>query len=166
VSFTEVLATIGASMPVAVAIVFGILTLRQWQRTRYLTAAAELVKMMQTPEFSRSIALILELPERAEPESVARDPATVTAIYHISHVFESLGVLVFHRQLPLHLVDRLVGGYVRASWRRVGPYVETRRARMGAMFGEWFHWLAERLEERPAPGKKDGAWIAHRKWRP
>lgn len=165
-SLPEIVATTIASLPVAVAIVFGILTLRQWHRTRYLTAAAELVRMMQTPEFARSIALVIELPERADPKEIAARPEIVTAVYQISHVFESLGVLVYHRQLPLHLVDHLIGGYVRASWARVGPYVQARRAVMGAMFGEWYHWLAERLEERPAPGKKVGAWIAHKRWRP
>jgi hypothetical protein len=146
--------------------VFGILTLRQWHRTRYLAAAAELVRMMQTPEFARSIALVIELPERADPHQIASRAEMVTAVYQISHVFESLGVLVYHRQLPLHLVDHLIGGYVRASWARVGLYVQARRVTMGAMFGEWYQWLAERLEERPAPGKNVGAWIAHKRWRP
>lgn len=165
-SIAQIVATTIASLPILVAIVFGILTLRQWHRTRYLTAAAELVRMMQTAEFARSIALVVELPERTDPKMIMERPELVAAVYHISHVFESLGVLVFHRQLPLHLVDHLIGGYVRASYRRVGPYIEARRITMGAMFGEWYQWLAERLEERPAPGKTLGAWIAHRRWRP
>jgi hypothetical protein len=30
---------------------------------------------------------------------------------------------------------------------------------------EWFQWLAERLEEDPAPGKAQGAWVAHEAWK-
>jgi hypothetical protein len=162
----EIFAMGAASLPIVVAIVFGVLTLRQWQRARSLAAAAELVRMIQTPELARSIAAIMELPEQADAQTIRADPELTRAVYHVTHVFEALGVLVFHRQLPLHLVDHLVGGYVRASFRRVGPYLMERRKTMGAMFGEWFHWLAERLEERPAPGKKEGAWVAHKRWRP
>jgi hypothetical protein len=83
----------------------------------------------------------------------------------VGHAFESLGVMVFYRLLPLHLVDHLIGGYVRASWLRLRPYVEMRQAQLGPMFGEWFQWLAERLSESPAPGKDIGAFEAYKDWR-
>lgn len=160
------LAASASTLAVLVALVFGVLTIRQWRHTRYLTAAAELVHTIQTPDFTRAIGVVMKLPERAEPAVIESDPATVNAVHAVAHVFESLGVLVFHRLLPLQLVDHLLGGYVRASWRRVKPYVETRREPLGAMFGEWFQWLAERLDEHPAPGKDVGAPIAHRDWQP
>jgi hypothetical protein len=37
---------------------------------------------------------------------------------------------------------------------------------MGALFGEWFQWLAERLDEYPAPGKDVSAPLADRTWTP
>ncbi len=163
---TATIAAAASALTVLVALVFGTLTIRQWRRTRYLTAAAELVHTIQTPEFNRAIGIVMELPERADPPSILADPIKIAAINSVAHVFESLGVLVFHRLLPLHLVDHLLGGYVRASWKRVKPYVESRRGTLGAMFGEWFQWLAERLEEHPAPGKDVGAPLAHRSWKP
>ena len=160
------LATLLTSLTVVFGAFFSVLTLRQWQHTRYLTAAVELVHTIQTPEFTRSIARVVELPEAADPQLILADLEITTAVYAISHVFESLGVLVYHRLLPLHLVDQLVGGYVRASWRRVKPYVKARRTTLGTMFGEWFEWLAERMDENPAPGKSLGAGVAHRSWKP
>jgi hypothetical protein len=157
---------IAAGLTVLLALVFGTLTIRQWQRTRYLTAAAELVRTMQTAEFTRSIARIVELPENGDAKEMLADRDVMAAFYAVSHVFESLGVLVYHRLLPLHLVDHLCGGYVRASWKRVHPIVIQRRETLGAMFGEWFQWLAERIEEYPAPGKNVGAPIAFKDWRP
>jgi len=44
--------------------------------------------------------------------------------------------------------------------------VVARRATLGAMFGEWFQWLAERIDEYPAPGKDVGAPIAFKDWKP
>ncbi len=160
------IAVFAPSLAVIVAFVFGVLTIRQWQRTRYLSAAAELVRTMQTAEFTRSIARIVELPENADAEALLADREVMAAFYAVSHVFESLGVLVYHRLLPLHLVDHLCGGYVRASWKRVRPIVIERRGTLGAMFGEWYQWLAERIEQYPAPGKDVGAPVAFREWRP
>jgi hypothetical protein len=157
---------IASSLAVLVALVFGVLTIRQWQRSRQLTAAAELVRTMQTAEFTRAIARIVELPENADANVMLADRELMLSFYAVSHVFESLGVLVHHRLLPLHLVDHLCGGYVRASWKRVKPLVVARRETLGAMFGEWFQWLAERIEQYPAPGKDVGAPIAFADWKP
>lgn len=153
-------------LTVIVGVVFGLLSARHGRRLRYLTSAAGLVQTMQTGDFARSVQRVLDLPENAKAEVVLSERELVHAAYVVGHVFESLGVLVFYRLLPLHLVDHLTGGYVRACWARLKPYVETRRAHFGPMFGEWFQWLAERLIESPVPGKDLGAPVAHRTWRP
>ncbi|MFT3927027.1 MAG: hypothetical protein QM778_31060 [Myxococcales bacterium] len=152
-------------LTVIVAVVFGLITARHGRRLRYLTAATQLVHMTQTPEFSQGVQRVLELPAKVPAGTIMSDPELVSAAYVVGHAFESLGVMVFYRLLPLQLVDHLIGGYARASWQRLQPYVEARRERLGPMFGEWFQWLAERLEESPAPGKDVGAALAHRAWR-
>jgi hypothetical protein len=158
------IAAAASSLSVLVGVVFGVLTLRQWHRTQHLSAAAELVHSLQTPEFTAAISRVMRLPPDADPASL--DPEAIAAIHTVTHVFESLGVLVFHRLLPLHLVDHLLGGYVRAAFKRAGRYVIGRRAEVGVMFGEWFQWLAERLQEYPAPGKAENAAVVHRRWKP
>lgn len=160
------IASYATLMTVLVGVVFGIVTMHQARRTRYLTAAVELVEAVQSTEFTHSLQRVVELPEGAPPEMVLADRELVAAAYVVCHVFEGLGVLVFYRLLPLHLVDHLIGGYVRATWRRLEPHILERRASLRVMDGEWFQWLAERMLEEPAPGKVSGAPIAHRRWRP
>ena len=159
------IASYATLMTVFVGVVFGIVTMWQARRTRYLTAAVELVETVQSTEFTRSLQRIVELPEGARPELILADRELVIAAYVVSHVFEGLGVLVFYRLLPLHLVDHLIGGYERASWRRLEPHILERRASLRVRDGEWFQWLAERMQEDPAPGKVPGAPVAHRDWR-
>ena len=118
-------------LAVAVTIVFGVATVLHGRRLRYLTVAVGLVESVQTDAFTHAMELILDLPE-------------------------SLGVIVFHRLLPLDIVDELVGGYLRASWARLAPYVARRRATLGPTFAEWFEWLALRSQER-APCRKVGS---------
>jgi hypothetical protein len=160
------LAQLASSVAVLVAVVFGVLQLRQMAKTRAVLAAAELVRAMQTIEFARSVRLVMSLPDDAPLEVIRADPEAAGAILSLSHVYESLGVMVFHRIVPLHLVDDLMGGYVRKTWQKVAPHVEARRSEYGVFYGEWMQWLAERLHEHPSPGKLSGAHVAHRAWTP
>jgi hypothetical protein len=163
---------IAAALPYATAttvltgVIFGILTVRQWQRTRYLTAASELVQTLRDEAFTRSIMKILALPEDVRPSTVLANDELMHSAYVVGHVFETLGLLVYHRLLPLQLVDELIGGYVRSSWRRLQPYLEVRRGALGPTLAEWFQWLAERLSEHEKPGRLLGAANTYRRWRP
>jgi hypothetical protein len=160
------LANLASTLAVVVALIFGTLQVRQMIKTRSLFTAAELVRIIQTPEFTSSIRLVLTLPNAASPEKVYGDPEMAAAVLTISHFYESIGVLVYHRILPLHLVDDLMGGYVRQSWRKLSPAVLSRREELGVYFGEWMQWLAERMDEYPSPGKNSGAHVTHRDWKP
>ena len=149
-----------------VAVVLGTLQIRQMRKTRALFTSAELVHAMQTADFANSVRLVMTLPDYAPPALVAEDPVMAAAVLSLSHVFESLGVLVYHRIIHLHLVDDLMGGYVRQSWRKLQPYIESRRGELGVYYGEWMQWLAERLDKYPSPGKQGGAHVTHKRWKP
>ena len=159
------IANIASAVSVLVAMGLGFLQIRQMRKTRALFTSGELVHTIQTPEFSNAVRLVMTLPDRADPALIAEDPEMLGAVLSLSHTYESLGVLVFHRIVPLHLVDDLMGGYIRGSWVKLQPFVEYQRAAVGIFYGEWMQWLAERMIESPSPGKKVGAHIAHRKWR-
>ena len=160
------LANFASAIAVVVAVIFGTLQIRQMRKTRALFTLAELVHAMQTPEFTQSVRRVMTLPDAADPERIAADVEMAESVLALSHVYESIGVLVYHRVIHLHLVDDLLGGYIRQSWKKIRPYVEFRRAEMGISYGEWMQWLAERLDEYPSPGKHGGAHRTHRKWKP
>jgi hypothetical protein len=160
------IANVATALALLVAVAFGILQLGHLAKTRAIFSSAELVHSFQTADFTRSVIAVSQLPDGADPETITRDPAVFAATQYVGHVFESLGVLVYHRIIPLHLVDDLLGGYVRLCWRKLGPQVTARRRDMGINYGEWMQWLAERLAEHPSPGKSEGAHLAHRTWIP
>lgn len=160
------LANVASAVAVCVAVLFGVLQVRQMQKTRAVFTTAELVHAMQSQEFTRSVRLVLTLPDDADPELISRDPDMVAAVQTLGHTYESLGVLVFHRIVSLYMVDDLMGGYVRESWSRIAPYVMARRVELGVYYGEWMEWLVDRLREHPSPGKAIGAHVAHRAWIP
>jgi hypothetical protein len=81
--------------------------------------------------------------------------------------WESLGILVFHREVSLDVVDDFYSGTIRQSWRVLGKYVEELRRDVSRdTRWEWFQWLYERLAERESKVEPVPAHQAHRHWQP
>jgi hypothetical protein len=75
--------------------------------------------------------------------------------------------MVFERVIRLDVLDRLLGGFVRALWSRLSPWIEDERARTGVPnLGEWFEWLVLQMQAHPEPSKSAGAARHYRDWRP
>jgi hypothetical protein len=76
---------------------------------------------------------------------------------------EMWGCMVYENVVDQRMLDRMVGGVVRATWRRLRRWVEAERtASRSPNVGEWWQWLYERLEADPEPGKARGAHLAYR----
>ena len=76
---------------------------------------------------------------------------------------EMWGSIVFEGVVDQHLLDRMVGGWVRGTWTRLRPWVEAERAeKQNPNVGEWWQWLYEQLQASPDPGKVQGAHVAYR----
>lgn len=150
------------------AFVFGVLEIRRANRAREEKGALDLFMsvVIQPPHVS-ALDTVLDLRDGASPGQVSRSKQTMEAANLLINQFEFWAVIVFQRIVPLATLDLLMGGGVRASWRKLHRYVEAERTATGnANLGEWFQWLAERLEQYPTPEKKLGAHVAFRSWAP
>jgi hypothetical protein len=161
------IANIATAAAVLTGLSFGIIQIRQQDRKRQDSAAIAAIQSLQTEAAFESTRLVLELPEGLAAEELRARPEVVRAANQLHMAFEPLGYMVFRRLVPLRMVDELAGGAVRATWPRLKPLAEwERRASGNPNRYEWYQWLAERLDERAAPGKLQGAHLAHRGWRP
>ena len=62
---------------------------------------------------------------------------------------ESLGLLVAERLLDIDLVDKTLGSFVVTAWEKYKPiFSDIRQNRDDPFLGEYFQWLAERIDER------------------
>lgn len=85
-----------------------------------------------------------------------RDHAAVDGAY------EMWGCMVFEGVVDHRMLDRMVGGWIRGTWRRLRVWVEAERvANRNPNVGEWWQWLYDRIEADPDPGKTAGACIAY-----
>ena len=118
--------------------------------------------------FTAALRRVLSLPDGADSAKIREvlGPDGEDAVYLVSLTWESLGVLVYRREVTLDLVDDFFSGPLVISWQKLKVYSEEWRRTLNRETGnEWFHWLAERMLEREKTSPPIPAYVAHRHWR-
>jgi hypothetical protein len=112
--------------------------------------------------------VVFALPDGAGAADVEGRPDVRGSVDAVCITYEALGYAAFRRLVPLDVVDDRVGGAVRVSWRKLGPYAERCRTQSGSRkTWEWFQWLAERIEGHlRSLDEVEGAHVRHRDWPP
>ena len=156
------------AIAVSAGVIFAGVQIRQYQRRRQRDAMLELVRSFQSPAFTAALRRVLSLPDGAGTAKIREllGPDGEDAVYLVSLTWESLGVLVFRREVTLDLVDDFFSGPLILSWQKLKVYSDEWRSNLNRETGnEWFHWLAERMLEREKALPPVPAYIAHRNWR-
>jgi hypothetical protein len=160
-------ANVLAALALIAGLVYGAFEAGRIHRRRRDALALEAVRIMYNEATVRAVQAVLELPDDATPEQLRlRGPEAERAVRQVEHAFDTLGWMVHRRMIGLHDLDDLMGGAVRAVWRRVRRLARERREAEGPADFEWTQWLAERLEENPSPAKQTGANVHYRAWQP
>ena len=146
---------------------FAILEIRRARRAKAEKGALDVLSIAVKPEHIHASYAILDLPENASPKLFLDSPELRGAANTLMVQYEFLGNLVYQRIVPLRTLDLLVGGIIRACWKRMRPYIEAQREEHSLPnIAEWFQWLAERLEEYGKPEKTVGTHVAFKEWTP
>jgi hypothetical protein len=162
------LANLINAIAVTAGVIFAAVQIRQYRQRRQRDAMLELVRSFQSPAFTAAYRRVLSLPDGADAAKIREvlGPDGEDAVYLVSLTWESLGVLVYRRQVTLDLVDDFFSGPLVISWRKLKVYSEEWRRTLNRETGnEWFHWLAERMLEREKTSPPIPAYVAHRRWR-
>src|SRR6266480_853781 len=162
------LANLINAIAVTAGVLFAVVQIRQYRQRRRRDVMLELVRSFQSPAFTGALRRVLSLPDGANAEKVRAmlGPDGEDAVYLVSLTWESLGILLFRREVTLDLIDDFFSGPIVLSWQKLKVYSEEwRRTLDRETFSEWFHWLAERMMEREKLAPPVPAYIAHRRWR-
>ena len=86
----------------------------------------ELVRSFQSPAFTAALRRVLSLPDGADAAKIREvlGPDGEDAVYLVSLTWESLGVLVFRREVTLDLVDDFFSGPLIISWQKLKVYTQ------------------------------------------
>lgn len=146
----------------------GLYQLRLFRRTREREAALELLHSFLSPNFTRGLRALFDLPDGLSEDEMQRATGDrYDDIYVVAATFESIGVLVWRGELDIQLVDDFYSAPIRLFRRRFGRAVDDiRRKTDNPSVGEWGQWLAERIEAHEGAAPKEPAYLAFRDWKP
>lgn len=144
------IAPILSFVTILVAILFGIIQVRNFNRQRKDLAAVEVMRSVQTRDFTDSLINLSKVKQGTGRKELNRMfPGIETEILAIATKFETLGFLVFRKVVPIAFVEELVGGVCIRYWDKLEVYVRDFRKQEGQpIFLEWFEWLAHQFKKR------------------
>ncbi len=149
-------------------LVFAGLELRASRRQRSHEAQILLLRSFDSPEFTQAMKAVMALPEGiSKVEMEARSGHVQDLVWYWSGMMESIGILVFNRDIALRLVDNSFGGPVLITWQKLSRFAaETRAEIQRDTMYEWFQWLAERLAALEHGGGRSPANTREADWTP
>ena len=130
--------------------IFGIAEVRAAARDRRERLTLETLHNFQTREFAELINYITSHDMPGSREEMSALPVDQQIIFiQFAQQMESLGILVAERFINMDLVDKTLGSFVTTSWEKYKKvFLDIREKQPDPFLGEYFQWLAERIDER------------------
>jgi hypothetical protein len=156
-----------STLAIVAALIFTAVQVRQANLKRRDQAAITLMQTVQSEGWTRMLDLIGKLPKSAQISDIeAAGPDIQRAIIDFSIRLETLGYMVFRKNVDLQTVDDLIGGVTLALWSRGKCWIHRERELTATpKYGEWCEWLADRVAERREKLGHDPAYTRYTDWR-
>ena len=144
------IANLALTLSFIVALVFGIAQVHAAERDRRERLTLETLRNFQTREFAELILWITSRDLPSNHQQMRALPANEQIILiQFSQQMESLGLLVAERLINIELVDKTLGSLVTTAWEKYKiMFLDMREKQPDPFLGEYFQWLAERIDER------------------
>ncbi|HVX28476.1 MAG TPA: hypothetical protein VHB70_19160 [Parafilimonas sp.] len=145
-----VLANVALTLSFLVALIFGVVQVKAAARDRRERLTLETLRNFQTHEFAELLHYIntRKIPkDQAEMQKLSAEEQTM--FIQFAQQMESLGILVAEKFINIDLVDKTLGSFVTTSWEKYkAMFLDIREKAPDPFLGEYFQWLAERIDER------------------
>ena len=148
-------------------VAFAVVQIREFKRQRRETAAIELARSFQNPQFARALMLVVSLPPGCPAKELRRRPGLEEAAMLVSLTLESVAIMVHQRIVALDTVWKLMGGVTQTCWDRLSDWVHAVRSeQQNEKFDEWLEWLANQMKRLGEKQESEPAHLLHEAWRP
>jgi hypothetical protein len=155
-----------STLAVIIALAFGLMELRHYHLSRKRDSELHLLNTFQTVDFLQGIWSTISLPDGLTKVEIEDQLGNdIKAVYLVMSTWENIGILVFHDEVSMDMVDDAYSGAITLSWQKLAGYVSDMREEFqrDTIF-EWFQWLAERMADRERSALPVPAHIAHKDW--
>ena len=144
------IANLALTLSFLIALVFGIEQVKAAKRDRKERLTLDALRNFQSREFAQLINFVTRNKMPANRDEMNAAPDEIQVFYiQFAQEMESLGILVAEKIIDLDLVDKTLGSLVSSSWEKYQPlFTDLRVKQPDPFLGEYFQWLAERVEER------------------
>jgi hypothetical protein len=121
------LANLINAIAVTAGVLFAAAQIRHYQRRR--DAMLELVRSFQSPTFAKALRRVIELPDDARADQIREllGPDGEDLVVNVTATWETIGVLLFHGELTIDIIDDFFSGPILISWRKLLPYTDDLR---------------------------------------
>jgi hypothetical protein len=147
--------------------VFAVLQLRLLSKQRARESALQMLHSFQTPEFLNAVNIVFELPEGLTKKEIEKRLGDkITNLLVMFGTFESLGILIYRRDIDIRLVEDFFSGIIILSGRKLKKYLDEVRNRSNRQtYYEWYQWLYDQLEKRELKTPAVPSFIAFHDWK-
>jgi hypothetical protein len=144
------IANVALALSFIVGLIFGIVQVRIAAHDRRERLTLETLRNFQTHEFAELAIYINSHNLPSSYKEMQALPASEQAIlFQFAQMMESLGILVARQFINIDLVDITLGSYVTTTWEKYKVmFLDIREKNPDPFLGEYFQWLAERIDER------------------
>lgn len=154
------------TLAVVLGIFFGLIQLRQYRISRKRESTLYLVKSMQTKDFVGGLWIIQGLRDGMTKLQLEKELGDkLESIIFVMSMWETIGILLFHHEITIELVDEAFSGPIIFSWQKLERYIHDFREETGReTHFEWFQWLSDRMKEREGLRSRVPAYASLRDW--
>jgi hypothetical protein len=144
------IANVSLALSFIVALIFGVAQVRAASRERRERLTLETLRNFQTREFAELILYINTASMPSSRNEMQALPFKEQAmLIQFGQQMESLGMLVAEKLINIDLVDKTLGSFVTTAWEKYKiMFQDIREKAPDPFLGEYFQWLAERIDER------------------
>jgi hypothetical protein len=146
--YVTLLANVSLTLTFVVGLIFGVAQVRAAARDRRERLTLETLDNFQSREFVELLQFITATEFPKTPQELHALPVREQVMFiQFAQQMESLGILVAENLINLDLVDKTLGSFVTTTWKKYKTVFALLR-KDDPFLGEYFQWLAERIEER------------------
>jgi hypothetical protein len=151
---------------IVVGLFFAGVQLRQMNKQRVREYASQLLHSFTTLEFQNAGKIVFELPEGLSKNEIEeRLGDKLTSVLAMLGIFESLGLLIWRREIDIQLVENFISGLIIHSGKKFMKYIEEMRELTNRQtYYEWFQWMYMQVEKRESKTPAIPAYIEFRNW--
>ena len=153
---------------VVVGLSFGAIELRQLRTTQEAQTILQLFETIKSEDYVAATDLVRSLPTGLSASELRErlGDDEMRMLSQLTLTYESLGVMVYRRDVSLEWVDEMFRMMILQTWDKLEPLTIENRESTGYLgYGEWNQWLADRLRDvnadQPVP-----AYEAYKDWKP